>query len=1141
MKRFLFHITIVVCLLVPLLLPMSAKAQTASVGGAIRDPNEQLVNGATITLLNTGTGISREASSNDEGIFWFTNVAPGPYSITVERDGFKAIHINDLTLTVNQSFTFEAHLELGPVATRVEVKASELPLIDLDNAQISNLVDSKRIQDLPLLTRDAYQLVLLSPGVSQSNSPGLGGFSVNGGSERNNNFLLDGVDNNDTDVPGAPKGLNAANPDSAQEFRVITSNFAPEYGRNDGSIIQVLTRSGTNELHGDAYWFGRYNAFGARDFFNSAAVTGPQNPYTRNDFGASVGGPIIKDKAFWFVNYEGQRFNTTLTNDSTVPTADFKTGQFTVPDPVTGVPVPVDVSTPGSPDNALGLPLDPTMQKILSYFPNPNGPAVVPGLSGTLFFPSTSRLQSDAVTAKVDINLSKKHVLSVRYSFNQQNDPNFEHTDFLPNDLGATSLYVRNQNAAIGLTSTFTNTLINEFRFGANRSHQEYDCDGSKTFDSLGQIDPVGIGADYGIPFGSPSNPGFGCLALSDSDGQARFTGTYQTMDTLSMSRGRHLFKFGGEFRDVYSNSYDNFSTRTYLDFNGFTDAGYTALYPSSPLYNDPSTEDSVLSLLGFVNTQYQTQYFNKNQVRQSSDLRGFRQREWAGFAQDTWKAMTNLTFTFGMRWEYYGVPFEVNNNLSNLFADPSGTAPFTFTIVGPGTGRTMYNNQYNNFEPRFGLAWDPWKDGRTSVRAGYGIFHDRAYGNLFGNSRGNPPFSLSPTIDQGLPLSEVSPPATIVQSDPLVVPDESYYFVELIDPNLKTPYSQNWNVGVQHAITPTLTLEVDYVGVKGTHLFRVVDGNPPQPNLVSQLLAYCTPGNAYDCDTTSLQFGPLYYGGDIGLLPFNAVNNTAFFSGGGPGAFLYKSIGNSIYNAMQVNLQKQFTHGFQFQAAYTFAHAIDNINDPLQPAQGNGNLPRNSFDLQAERGNSDNDIRHRAVINFIYQPNMGRGRDHLSNGFVGRILEGWSVTGIISAQTGHPYDIYGQFDSDHTGEYARVSKVGSISQPPGTDKTFTGPFAGSIYNTPFDVQPNTGKNEFYGPGLVNIDMATLKDTALTERLKLQFRMEVYNLFNHAQFSQPNNFYNPQDSTFGESLSTITRPDGTTSARQIQFALKLIF
>ena len=1126
------HLCVLFCLVVAILTPSICRAQTASVGGVVRDPSEAVVSHAKVSLTNTQTGVSREAATNDEGLFWFTTVTPGSYAINIERDGFKSLQIPDLTLTVNQSFTFEAHLELGAVASTMEVKASDLPLIDLDNAMISNLVDSKRIQDLPLVTRDPYQLILLSPGVIQSNSPGLGGFSTNGTSERSNNFVLDGVDNNDTDVPGAPKGLNALNPDSAQEFRVMTNDYGAEYGRNNGAVVQVVTRSGTNELHGDAYWFGRYSALGARDFFNHQADT-PKNPYTRNDFGASAGGPIIKDKLFWFANYEGQRFITTLTNTSSVPTAAFKTGVFTAPDPNTGEPIPVDVSTPTSPDNALKLPLDPTMQKILAMYPNPNGPDVVPGLSGTLFYPSVSRLDNNMFTVKGDYYLSKKHTLSGRYTFMQFSDPNFNHSDFLPNNLGGTSDYVRNQNAAITLTSTLTQRLVNEFRFGANRSHQDYGCNGVNTFDSFGQVDSQGFGADYYIPFGQQLGYyGFGCIFLGDANAQARYTGTYQTVDALTYSRGRHLIKWGGEFRDVYSNSYDDFGVRTFLDFAGYTNFGVSALPSTSPLYSDPITQDAVLSLLALTDYQFQTQYFNKNQVRQSTDLRGFRQREWAGFVQDTWKALSNLTLTYGLRWEYYGVPFEAHNNLSNLFADPSTVAPadgFPFTIVGPGTGHTLYNNQYTNFEPRIGIAWDPFKDGRTSVRAGYGIFHDRAYGNFFGNTRGNPPFSLTyyNSFDQlGIPLSELTPPSEVTPVDPLLVPDGSQFYVILIDPNLKTPYSQNWNFGVQRAITSTLSLEVNYVGVEGTHIFRAVDGNPPQPALVNQLLSSGVP-------TEDLQFSSLWFDG--------AVNNNAFLSGGGPGAFLYKSIGNSIYNGLQVNLQQQFTHGFQFQLAYTFSHAISNVNDPLQPAQNNGNLPRNSFDLAAERGNSDFDIRHRASVNFIYEPNIGRGRDHYNEGFVGRLLEGWELSGIISAQTGLPYDIFGLTDADHTGEYARVTIIGPLGQPKGTDKTYTGPNPAGLETTPFDAQPNAGKNRFYGPAFWNLDIATLKNTSLTEKLKLQFRFEVYNLFNHTEFGQPNNFFSEGDSSFGQSLSTLTRADGTTSARQMQFALKLIF
>lgn len=1110
-----------------------ASAQTASVLGTIADQSGAIVVGAKVSATNTQTNASRETTSNDTGLYRLTNLVPGSYEIDAQKDGFKIARVANLVLTVNQTSTIDLTLEVGSVTTTAEVNGAELPPVELGNAQISNLVDSKRITELPLLTRDPYSLILLSPGVVQSNSS-LGGFSVNGTSERNNNFVLDGVDNNDTEVPGIPGGLNSLNPDSTQEFRVITNNFAPEYGRNNGAVVEVITKSGTNTLHGSAYWFGRYNALGARDFFNPAA-NGPQNPYVRNDFGGSAGGKIIADKLFWFGNYEGQRFVTTLTNQSTVPTAAFKTGQFSANGQ------PIDVSTPGSINNAKGFPLDPTMQKILSFYPAPNGPDVIPGMTGILFFPSASRQNDDNFTIKVDASLNKKNQLSVRYSFNRFTDPNEFHSDFLPGGLGATSAYNRTQNVAISLTTSFTDLFINEFRFGANRNNSQFGCNSAKTFDSVGLVDSFGVGSDFFMPAGIA---GFGCLFLGDSNAQARFTGTYQTLDNMNYSKGRHLLKWGGEFRATYANSYDGFGTRDALDFAANTNFQLTSI-SSLPL-NSPlqgaaltSAQDAVFGLQGFVDLQAQSQYFNKAGERTSNDLRGFRQREWGGFVQDTFKVRSNLTLTYGLRYEYFGVPFEVHNNLSALFQDPSGPAPLTFTVVGPGTGHTLYQNQYDNFEPRVGFAWDPFKDGRTSIRGGYGIFHDRVFGNLVGNARGNPPFSQTYSAQLVGPIPGLTIPTTLATS-PTLDPGAAF-FATLFDPNLKTPYSQNWNFGFQHQITDTLSLDVNYVGVKGARILRVVDANPPQPALVSQLLAYCVPGNAFGCDTTTLTNGNLWFGEENGFLPIDAVNNNALnFGGGSPGSALNKSIGNSIYNGLQVNLQKRFSHGLQFQGAYTFSHAIDDVNDPLYPAAGNQTFPRNTFDLAAERGNSDFDIRHRGVVNFIYQLNLGTGTDHLSGGFLGKVLEGWSINGIIVAQTGHPYEIFGNRDSNHTGIPARGTFLGGGSQPPGTDKTFTGPALTAFELTPYDVQPNIGKNAWYGPDYVNVDTAALKNTIITERVTLQFRFEVFNLFNHAQFSQPGNLL--QDTaTFGQSLSTIIRPDGTTSARQIQVALKLLF
>src|SRR5579864_1334733 len=344
-------------------------AQTGSIGGVVSDPSGAVVEGAKVTATNRATNAARSTTTSASGVYSIPNLAPGKYSVVVEREGFKSVKFDDFDLTVAQALVLNAHLTLGALQETVEVNGSTAAPIETETSQLSNLIDSRTMTDLPLLTRNAYELVLLSPGVIQTNDAfgGSGGFSVNGSRDRNNNFLLDGVDNNDTSVPGGAAGILAINPDSAQEFRVITNNFDPEFGRNTGAIVDVVTRGGTNNFHGDAYWFGRYNALGARDFFDRRPNI--QNPYVRNDFGFSVGGPIIKNRTFFFINNEYQRFRTTLTVASTLPTQPYKNGVFTgfsiAPDGVTRHPVSVDLRSAASPTNLTGLTPDPTIEKVL--------------------------------------------------------------------------------------------------------------------------------------------------------------------------------------------------------------------------------------------------------------------------------------------------------------------------------------------------------------------------------------------------------------------------------------------------------------------------------------------------------------------------------------------------------------------------------------------------------------------------------------------------------------------------------------------------------------------------------------------------------------------------------------------------------
>jgi hypothetical protein len=1115
-------------------------AQNASITGTIRDASGASVPDVAVTARNTETNASKTATTNESGSYRIVELPPGPYEVVVSKSGFREVRYANVTLTVSQVLTLDAQLEISVQATTVEVNAQTLAPIELDNASLSNVVDSRHITDLPLITRDPYQLVLLSPGVIQSNTAD-GGFSVNGQRDRNNNFLLDGVDNNDTDVPGIPSGITALNPEATQEFRVITNNFLPEYGRNSGGIIEVITKSGTNELHGSAYWFGRYNATAARDFFNHNidGLTGnveAQNPFVRNIFGGTAGGKLIKDKTFWFGNYDGSRFVTTLTNETAVPTPAFQSGQFTFNG------TPVDFS-PSSPQNNTGLPIDPTIASILALYPAANaGATAVDDVRGLYRFGSSSRSNSDNFTIKVDHNLTQKHVLSVRYTFNRFTDPNPFHSDFLPG-LDAVSTYQRTQNASIALTSTLSSRLVNDFRFGGNRTHLDFNCSGTSVFDSFGPVDPFGRGIDYSL---SGLN-NFGCGTLGDSNGQSRFTGTYTIADSVSMIHGNHNMKFGVEHRRAYSNSFNAFFSRTNLSFNIATDFGVPSinLDPNNPCDlslqgSNPTAfaarcgsitlQNMGWMLTGVVDQDFQGQFFDKNGDRTANDLRGFRQRDLRLYAQDAWKIKPNLTLSYGLAWQFYGVPFEVNNNFSNLFQDPSGFAPFTFTIVGPGSGAQVYDDYYKNFEPRIGFAWDPEKKGRMSIRGGYGIFHDRVFGNLIGNARGNPPFEQDFFAFVGDLLPNVGIPPT--QTPSAAVADGTFITPIIFDKKYRTPEVQSWNFGVQREWIGNLTFEVDYVGSHTTHLFREVDGNPPQPDLVAGWIAA-------GIDPAALTFTSLWTGGtDSNGNDFGpSVNNNAFFQ-----AFLQKSIANATYHGLQIKVSQRMWHGLQVGGAYTFAHAIDDASDPLTPAAGNRGFPRNSFNLRAERGNSDFDIRHRVVINYLYELPFGRGKSRWGEGFVGHALEGWQLSGITTIQTGLPFDVFGVTDSQHTGLSDRAELIGNPSQPAGHDKTLTGPNVNAFENPLLGggVPSNVGRNHFYGPGFVDFDVVAQKSTTLSERVKLIFRTEAYNLFNHANFTQPGNSLGAPG-TFGLSTGEVGRPDGTSGARQLQFALKLAF
>jgi hypothetical protein len=1135
------------CALGFVLLAPQAWAQTGSITGQVLDQAGAAIPNATVTATSGSTGISQTTTTTSSGLYNFAALPPAMYTVSASANGFTSVTKSDVTLNIAATLPVNFNLTVGAASTTVNVTGVAAAPVETDSSQLSTVIDAKQINNLPLVLRDPYQLVLLSPGtVNAMNNDG--GFSVNGQRDRNNNFLLDGADNNDTSVPGIPSGLVSANPDSAQEFRVITNNFDAEFGRNTGAIIDVVTRGGTNSFHGDAYEFGRYNALGARDYFNTKA-NGKQDPYVRNDFGASLGGPIVKDKLFFFLNGEVQRFRTTRTANQIVPNAAFKSGVFTYNSP-DGSVTPVNLNNPASnPNNLSGLGIDPTMAKLLAITPV-GQQNLSDGVSSVLFFPSPDVLNSYTLTGRFDYALNPKHQLTVRYTYGHLGESNPAHDEVLPG-IGNYFTTQTSHNGGISLASTLSSNVTNLARASYNQSNSGFFCNGFQAIDAITGLDSFGHGRDITLPYFGEVGAGnpltYGCGVLGDSNGQARLSSTLLLGDTMTVVKGAHSIKFGGEFRNVKDTNFDNFFSRESLTLNNYTGSGAAKAYAygGSPYSDDlPNFEDLVWGPMGAISFSSQNQFFTRTGARQANDLTRFVQREWAIFAQDTWKVTPRFTAILGLRYEFNGVPFERDGNFANFFGNGQTVTPpqgFEFTLVGPGTGRQLYSDSWDLVEPRIGFAWDPKGDGRTAIRGGFGTFHDRIFDNLFGNAKSNPPFQAAANAapfdgTTTTPLvSNTPPPGT--QTPSAFIFDN--YFLEpvVIDSHLKIPGTQSWNLGVQHQINNGLTAEVNYVGSHTVHGLREIDGAPPQPALVQQELAAGIDPNALQGN--ALYFGGAYTDSNGNLVTFNpAVNNTAFLH------ILFQTAAvNGNYNALQARLTEQ-VGGLSLTGSYTFAHALDNGSDPIVPGAGGSGLPRNPFNLANEYGNSDSDVRQRFVAAGTYALPIGHGQRFVSGGFLGRVLEGIQISSIQQAQTGLPFELRGSRDNLHAGVTDRPQLIGKPYPSNRGQKVaggvVTGPAASAFTNAPFGQDLAIRRNAFHGPGFVNTDAVFQKTQQLHENLRLVLRVEGYNVFNHPNFESPSTL-NVTSSSFGLSTAQVGQNDGTTGARQLQGAIKVVF
>lgn len=1191
---------LLLCALVGTFFPAYGQASDGSISGTVVDQNGASVTGASVEATNVATGEKRTATTTDNGTYNIPNLSVGVYNVTATGAGFAPSTAQGVQVSV--AFNTRQDLTLSPQGaseTVVVTSGDAQTQINTTDQQLSTLLDNKKIIDLPLLSRDPNSLLLLAPGVTQTSS-GLGGFSVNGQRERNNNFLVDGIDNNDADVPGIPGGAATPNIDATQEFRVITNNFNAEFGRNTGAIVNVATKNGTNDFHGGGYIYYRSDRFAARNFFDDEE----KNPLQRKQFGASIGGPIKRDKAFFFFNYEGDRFSRGSIQERTVPSANARLGIFNNT-PFGNLNVSgggannnsragicagfgLDVTDPG--DSAIcsafvtptNLGLNPAIQQILSLYPlgNVAGQGTIPGTLDLFRFSTTVADKSDAIATRVDWRLTDKHNLTGSFNYNKGLFALF--TETFPGSGDASDTPQKTYLLTLNLTSNLTPNLVNELRFGGNRIEAIFNGPGDggagrEPFDAiLAAFNANGVPTNI-QPFGGPNGElvniaGGSITGFNAFDTQFRFTGTTVLGDSITYVKGNHTIRTGFEQRWIYSNGASNFSRSESLSFNT-AQFGIPFLLNNSggdiPTTGAGGSLQNFASLLyGFFGVQSQSQFFNNDGTRVDQDYRGYRVREFGSFFQDTWRVRPNFTLNLGMRWDFNGVPYEVNGQMSTLVdQDPAGSQPvggFRFDIVGknsPNEHLKLWENDYNNFGPRFGFNWSPgWENnflskltggpGNMTVRGGYGVFYDRVFTNLFSNASANPPFQRDflfffdflDFIDR-VPTQVTSPFAQ--NGDELLPVIFALPGNNQFQSKFATPYNQSWNFGFQREVGNSFLFEADYVGSKGTNQLRNISGQLVSVDRRNALCAAApaTPGCGARGDGSGAAPRPISTTARTNFL--NGVLNSAFNP-----AFLNVALGHSSFHSMQLRATKLLTNKSwgtgQIQAVYAWSHSIDDSTDALVPQPGERGLPRDSSGFVGgfagpERGNSGFDVRHRFVANFIYDLPF-----NFENKFAKAVFGNWSMSGIWQSQTGVPYTPFGGIDSAGTsvGQRADFAPAGGglpaspleTSDPrtqtgpsrslfrnacpanrPNTSASTCGPVPAGALGFAQGRQGNVSRNSFYGPGFHKVDMSLIKRIPVTESARFTIRADFFNIFNHVNFGLPNNDIN--SALFGQSTT----------------------
>ncbi len=1075
---------------------MPLRAQTASgVTGIITDPSSARLKGAAITIRNEETGVTLTAPTNGEGEFTVAPLQPGRYEISAELTGFQRHTRKGLVLELGRVARLDFTLNIGQVSESVEV-SEQAPLLESETATVGQFIENKTVSDMPINGRRVGDLLkLLGSAVYVAGDVIRPRVAVAGGRADQQQWLLDGVNASNVALE-IPQALFNPPVEAVQEVRVQESNYSAEYGNSSSGVVSISTRSGTNRLRGSVYEYFRNDALDARNFFSASKA-----PLRYNIYGLTIGGPVIKNRTFFFTSNEWQRQRIGATRLYTVPTAAQRGGDFsqtyntsgalvTVYDPATNVTSgSTTTRTPFAGNVIPASRFDAVSSQFASYFPPPNRAAS--NLAGANNFGAngSTNLNLTTWTTKVDHVINDRQRLSFRMVLHDfPTDTTATYTNVAADPAGSTT----DRRAYSFLVNHIVNIgtrVVNDARF--NYQPRRFRSDTL----SIGGGWPAKLGLNgvSGSAFPYVTSAGFAALG---SSGQQRIQTPIRDtdfVDVVSWQLRAHTLKFGGEVR----------CGQNVDDLNSLVSGSIGFGTQSTALPSTSSGGNAIASLL--LGKALSGSILDTDRLDRRSTY-------YAGFIQDDWKATPNFTLNIGLRWETNTPRIDVNNRQNSFDTaaiNPVSATPGVVTFAGlNGLGAKVYRSDYNNFGPRFGFAWRPRQDRNLVVRGGYGIYYGPAVpgsntasaGFQTGGDFSSPDSGVTPAfqVSDGFPTTTAT---TLDASYGAVVPGKAVKFAPTyIGQDRSLGYSQQWNFNVQHELPGNLAVELSYLGNVGHKL-------PGQNTNINQIRPELLVAGASQKSRPFPQFG-------------NVTLLTPLW-------------GNSNYHGLNVKAEKRFSHGLNFLANYTWSKFIDDIASSFEVGAVQGAY-QDFYNRGSDRSLSGNDVRHRLVISSVYELPWGKGRRLLTSGLLSNLAGGWNVGGILVAQAGAPFGLTTQTNTSNSFS-GGAQRVNVLRNPvlPKSERTVARYFDTTAVTAPAQYTfGNSPRALLTGPGVLNLDLSLLKNFRVVERYNVQFRAEATNAANHTQFLIPG-------TVLGSSSFGVT--SGAQSARVLQLGLKLEF